>query len=67
MPWVRLAKYLADSGESRATFYRLRDEGDLLETIHYRHDPRGRVWVNLEAMASWVEGKPVKQKRRSVA
>jgi hypothetical protein len=67
MKWIRLSKYLQDSGESRATFYRLRDEGELLETIHYQYDPRQRVWVNLEAMASWVEGKPVKQKRQSVA
>jgi hypothetical protein len=67
MEWVRLAKYLHDSGESRATFYRLRDEGVLLETVHYRYDPRNRVWVNTEAMTAWVTGKVLKPKRRSVA
>ena len=68
MEWVRLKTYLQETGESRATWYRVRADGMLLENKHYRHDQRGRVWVNIKAMKSWVENKqPRGRKRRSVA
>ena len=66
MDWVRLQQYLKLTGEARSTWYLLKDEGELLEGIHFRYDNRNRVWVNLKAMTSWVEGKPA-MKRRSVA
>lgn len=55
-PWVRLPKYLQDTGESRSTFLKLRKEGRLAQGVHYREDPLDRVWVNTEAMTQWVEG-----------
>lgn len=67
MEWVRLQAYLNQTGESRRTWYRLKDSGELLENKHYRYDTRGRIWVNLGAMSLWVENKKVGRKRRSVA
>lgn len=64
--WVRLNKYLEMSGENRRMWYELRESGELLENMHYRHDNRKRVWVNLKAMTAWVEGKRP-QRRRSAA
>ncbi|GAA0685357.1 hypothetical protein GCM10009104_08660 [Marinobacterium maritimum] len=63
MLWVRLNKYLKDTGEARSTWYALKDNGELLEGVHFRYDSKNRVWVNLKAMAAWVEGKQPKRTR----
>ena len=55
--WIRQNKYLELSGESRSTFLKLRNEGFLAEGIHYKIDPLNRIWINIEAMDQWVEGK----------
>lgn len=60
MNWIRLPKYLKDSGESRPTFDRLRNSGELYEGVHYQYDKANRIWVNVKAMESWLLGKPAK-------
>jgi predicted DNA-binding transcriptional regulator AlpA len=67
MEWVRLQTYLSQTGESRSTWYRLRESGELLEDKHYRLDKSGRVWVNVRAMSSWLENKTAARRRRSAA
>lgn len=57
--WIRLPHYLKQTGESRSTFLKLRNEGELVEGFHYQIDTRGRLWVNNEAMMLWVEGETV--------
>ncbi len=65
MEWVRLNKYLEISGENRSMWYELRESGELLEGSHYQYDNRNRIWVNLKAMAAWVEGKNPRKRRRA--
>lgn len=57
--WVRLEHYLRLSGESRRTFDDLKKDGHLAQGIHWKKDPKRRVWVNTEAMEKWVEGQPL--------
>lgn len=61
--WVRLTKYLSDTGESRSTFLKLRTEGRLAEGVHYTNDPLNRLWVNRRAMMAWVEGQVLSSRR----
>jgi hypothetical protein len=64
--WVRQNKYFELTGEKRATFSKLRADGQLADGIHYRLDPLGRVWVNTEAMTAWVTGQaPRRNSRRA--
>ena len=57
MNWVRLPKYLKETGETRSMFYKLKDEGHFYEGIHYQYDKAKRVWVNIKAMEAWLMGK----------
>lgn len=57
MKWVRLNRYLELSGETRNSFRHLQVSGLLAEGVHYRHDHLKRVWVNVEEMERWVEGR----------
>ena len=57
LQWVKLNKYYELSGETRNTVYKKRRNGLWLEGREYRVADDGVMWVNLEAVNSWAEGR----------
>ena len=57
LQWVKLNKYYELSGETRNTVYKKRRNGLWLEGREYRIADDGVMWVNLEAVNSWAEGR----------
>lgn len=56
MKWTRLNKYLDLSGDTRDAVYQRRRCGKWLDGIHWRRDPDGNLWINIEAVTAWVNG-----------
>ena len=56
--WVRLNKYLAESGETEDAVHKRLRTGVWLRDVHARV-PEGSktLWVNLDAANDWAEGK----------
>jgi hypothetical protein len=56
--WVRLNKYLSESGETEDAVQKRLRTGVWLRDVHARV-PEGSaaLWVNLDAVNDWAEGK----------
>lgn len=63
MPWVTLKKYCELTGETSKSVKWKRLGGRSKDTIHlpawtdgieYQYDPKGQLWINLEAVQSWI-------------
>ena len=65
--WVRFPYYLELTGETRSTWYKLKDEGEFFEGIHYKTDKAKRVWINTEAMEAWLLGSNVRRSNQHAA
>jgi hypothetical protein len=56
--WVRLSKYSADSGDTPAAVEKRLRTGQWLRDVHARKpDGSAELWVNLDAVNDWAEGK----------
>lgn len=55
MKWVKLNKYCELSGDTVKAVYTRRSRGVWIEGVHSRLAPDGKLWVNLEEIAKWVE------------
>jgi len=55
MKWVKLAKYIELSGETRDSVHAKRRSGMFVDGIHTKVADDGNLWVNLEAVQKWVE------------
>ncbi|MGI0118272.1 hypothetical protein [Zooshikella sp. RANM57] len=55
LKWVKLAKYLELSGDTRHAFTNKQRTGVFLRDREYRTCSDGRIWVNLEAVEQWAQ------------
>lgn len=63
MKWVKLAKYLSLTGETKDSVHAKRKAGHFIDGIHTKIAGDGNLWVNTEAVDKWVEqGKQGTQK-----
>ncbi len=55
--WVRLKKYVQETGEPESSVRAKIAEGVYLERRHYRKDPYFKkiYWMNLEAIEQWLD------------
>lgn len=54
--WILAAEYKALTGETNDSIRNLRRQGEWIEQVHYRYDPRGRLWINYSEVMKWLEG-----------
>jgi len=57
MKWVKLKKYSELSGDTTAAVHSKRQNGVWLDNVHCKIAPDGNLWVNLQEVEKWVEGK----------
>lgn len=55
--WVKLAKYCELTGDTPDAVHSKRRRGQFLDGVHCRVAPDGNVWINIEAVDEWVQGK----------
>jgi hypothetical protein len=55
--WIKLKKYCELSGDTSNAVHAKRKRGLWLDGIHCQIGPDGNLWVNLEAVEKWIEGK----------
>ncbi|HYC42290.1 MAG TPA: excisionase family protein [Noviherbaspirillum sp.] len=60
MRWVLIKLLMQHSGYSENAIRAKIKKGVWLEGLHWRKAPDGRIHFNLEAIQSWIEGKPVR-------
>jgi hypothetical protein len=60
MRWVLIKLLTQQSGYTENAIRAKIKKGVWLEGRHWRKAPDGRIHFNLEAIQSWIEGKPVK-------
>lgn len=53
--WVKLSKYIELSGETKDSVHSKRRAGHFIDGVHTKVAEDGNLWVNLEAVAKWVE------------
>lgn len=58
--WVLIKSLAALSGYSENAIRAKMKKGVWIDGVHYRKAPDGRILFNLEAIQSWIEGKPVR-------
>lgn len=54
MKWIKLNKYLEDSGDTADAVHARRKTGKWLDGIHCQLRD-GKLWVNTEAVDTWME------------
>jgi len=55
MKWVKMNKYLAESGDTRDAVHGKRKSGMWLDGVHCKIGPDGKVWINQKEVEKWVE------------
>lgn len=60
MRWVLIKILSQQSGYSEDAIRAKIKKGVWLQGLHYRKAPDGRLHFNLEAIQSWIEGKPAR-------
>ncbi|MTI12400.1 excisionase [Sansalvadorimonas verongulae] len=64
LQWVRLKKYCELSGETKGSVNHKRAAGLWLEGQEFRVADDSCVWINLEAVNRWAEGRKGRRKTK---
>ena len=57
IPYVKLAKFCADTGYTVKAIERKMEEGVLLKGVEYHKAPDGKILVDVKAFNLWAQGK----------